>query len=289
MSINKVIATDLDGTLFYPRKRISMIGKDNRLFIKRFIGDGGKLLLVSSRGQYFSEKVAKNLNEPLDSLGCNGAFVKVNDMMVKETFFNPGLIRKILTEMSREWHLPLVLLMSKNHNMVLTQTGVSSFTNLGYFLYQFVQGVYKEPFIRSDKVFYEEIEKGNVYKIMILFGVAPSKKKVAMEANKVLRERYPEAEFSWVNQCIEVTPKGCSKGEGIAFYLDYNKIPRDNVLVVGDSGNDISMFEEFKANSFCLEHGADEVKKHATHIIYRFYDLEQYIYPSEEKSTKSSE
>jgi hypothetical protein len=62
----------------------------------------------------------------------------------------------------------------------------------------------------------------------------------------LLRLRYPEAEFSWVEQCIEITPKGCSKSEGIAFYLDYNHLSRDNVLVIGDSGNDISMFEAFK-------------------------------------------
>jgi HAD superfamily hydrolase (TIGR01484 family) len=277
----KVIATDLDGTLFYPRKRFSMIGKDNRAFINRFTNDGGRLLLVSSRGRYFSEKVSRNLGMHLDSVGCNGAFITSNDVTIKETFFNPALLKRILTEMSRKWKLPLVILMSKHRNMVLTQTGVSRMTNIAYFLYEFFQGVYREPFIRSDKIFYEEIEKGEVYKILIMMGALPNKITLAREVNRQCRIDYPEAEFSWVNQGIEVTPKGCSKGEGIEFYLDYNRIPRDNVIVVGDSGNDISMFEAFKNQSYCLEHGSSQVQKHASHIIRRFYDLEQVVYPSE--------
>jgi Cof subfamily protein (haloacid dehalogenase superfamily) len=282
MKTNKVIATDLDGTLFYPRKRVKMISKENRAFINRFLADGGRLLIVSSRNRYFSDKVSENLGHPIDTVGCNGAFVVSNGEVIKETYFQPGLIRKILSEMRREWHLPLVILDSKHRNMVLTQTGVSSVTNIMYFAYQLVQGVYREPFVRSDKIFYEEIEKGEVYKLLIMFGVTHKKIMETMEINKLLRVRYPEAEFSWMGQGIEVTPKGCSKAEGIAFYLDYNKIDRDNVIVVGDSGNDISMFEEYKANSFCLSHGRDIVKKHAAHIIDRFSDLEKYIYPSEE-------
>ena len=31
----KLIATDLDGTLFYPKKRITVLSKENRKFLKR--------------------------------------------------------------------------------------------------------------------------------------------------------------------------------------------------------------------------------------------------------------
>ena len=56
------------------------------------------------------------------------------------------------------------------------------------------------------------------------------------------------------------------------------------MLVVGDSGNDISMFEAYQKNSFCMEHSPDAVKKHAAHVVKRFYDLEKYLYPSEERN-----
>jgi Cof subfamily protein (haloacid dehalogenase superfamily) len=287
MSLNKVIATDLDGTLFYPRKRIRMISKDNRAFIGRFMDDGGRLLIVSGRNRYFGEKVAQNLHREIDVVGCNGSFIMSNGKVIKESFFDKESLKKILTETRREYKIPLVLLFTKTHNLVIQRSGIGWLTGLMYSSYELTQGTYREPVVRSDRVYYEELEKGEVYKAMIFFGALPHYKNVAREANKLLRLRYPEAEFSWVNQCIEITPKGASKSEGIAFYLDYNHLNRDNVLVIGDSGNDISMFEAFKEESFCMDHSPDEVKKHASHIIKRFYDLESYIYPSEETSKLS--
>jgi Cof subfamily protein (haloacid dehalogenase superfamily) len=285
----KVIATDLDGTLFYPRKRVRMIPKKSREFIERFIKDGGKLLLVSGRNRYISGKVTRNLGHQIDVVGCNGAFITSGGAIVKETFFDKEYLKKILADINREYDPPLVLLLTKRRNLVMTQTDVSHFTNFGYFLYELSQGVYKEPFIRSDRVFYEELAFGQVYKVMIMFGLSRKKRLGAKEANKLFRLRYPEAEFSWIGEFIEITPGGCSKSNGIAFYLDYNKIPHDNVLVVGDSGNDISMFEAFHEQSFCMDHGPEEVKKHASHVIKRFYDLASYIYPSEENSKVSDQ
>ncbi len=283
MALNKVIATDLDGTLFYPRKRIRMISADNRSFINKFMDDGGRLLIVSGRNRYFGEKVGFNLHRKVDVVGCNGAFVLSNSELVKETFFNKESLKKLLNEVQREYKIPLVLLFTKHRNIVIPKTGVGSITGLAYTVYEFFQGTYREPIVRSDRVFYEELEKGEVYKTMLFFGAAKKAKEKALKACQLLTLVYPDVEFSWVNQAIEITPKGCSKSSGIAFYLDYNHISRDNVLVIGDSGNDISMFDAFRDVSFCMNHSPDEVKKHASHIIKRFYDLESYIYPSEEK------
>ena len=112
---------------------------------------------------------------------------------------------------------------------------------------------------------------------------------IAMEINRMLREKYPEAEFSWIGEFIEITPKGCSKSQGIAFYLEYNQISKDNVIVVGDSGNDISMFAAYPENSYCMAHANDHVQKHAKHIIKRFSDLEDVLYPSEDSNHPKKE
>src|SRR5574344_449686 len=116
MALNKVIATDLDGTLFYPRKRIRMISSDNRSFINKFMDDGGRLLLVSGRNRYFGEKVGKNLKRQVDVVGCNGAFVLSHGQMVKESYFDKDCLKTILKETRREYKIPLVMLFTKNHN-----------------------------------------------------------------------------------------------------------------------------------------------------------------------------
>lgn len=284
MGTNKVIATDLDGTLFYPRKRISMIPSRSKKFIKKFLRDGGRLVVVSGRNRYISAKVGKKLKAEVDHIGCNGAYIVSQGETIRETFFDVAFSKNLLREIRQEYNPPLLILMTRDRNMVLNRTDVTHFTNFGYFVYQYAMGVYKERFVRSDRVFREEMDKGDVYKINVMFGLTKKKKELAKEANRILREKYPQAEFSWIGEFIEITPKGCSKSEGLEFYLDYNGIPRDNVLVVGDSGNDISMFRAFPEHSFCMSHGPDDVKNKAKHVIDRFHELEEYIYPSEENT-----
>lgn len=286
MQTNKVIATDLDGTLFYPRAPIGLIPYKSKKFVQRFLRDGGRLVVVSGRNKYISAKVGKKLRHPVDAIGCNGAYIISDGAIIREMTFDVGYSKKLIDDIRKEYNPPLFILMTRDRNMVLNRTNVSHFTNFGYFVYQWVMGVYRERFVRSDRVFNEELEKGDVYKIMIFFGLTKKKQMAAKEANKKFREIYPDAEFSWVGTSIEITPKGCSKSEGLAFYLEHNSINRDNVLVVGDSGNDISMFLDFPESSFCMSHGPENVKKRARFVIDRFYELQDFVYPSEEKEGK---
>ena len=71
----RVIACDLDGTLFYPKKRLTMIPRENERFVERFLGDGGHFLLVTGRTRLYAEKLGRKLGRELDCVGCNGAFV----------------------------------------------------------------------------------------------------------------------------------------------------------------------------------------------------------------------
>jgi Cof subfamily protein (haloacid dehalogenase superfamily) len=287
MALNKVIATDLDGTLFYPRKRIRMISKDNRSFINKFMDDGGKILLVSGRNRYFGEKVAQNLHRQVDVVGCNGSFIVSDGQLVKESFFNKSSLKKILNETCREYKIPLVMLFTKSITWSFLIPEWAGSPDSAIRLMSSSKGLIESRWFGATKSITRNSKAAKSTRRCSSSG-SPRKAKVkAREANKLLRLRYPDAEFSWVEQCIEITPKGASKSEGIAFYLDYNHLSRDNVLVIGDSGNDISMFEAFKEESFCMEHSPEAVQKHASHVIKRFYDLESYIYPSEENSKVS--
>ena len=57
-------------------------------------------------------------------------------------------------------------------------------------------------------------------------------------------------------------------------YLEINK---DDVYVVGDSGNDITMFNKFHEHSYCMKRGHPSARKYAKHIITRVYKLEKLI------------
>ncbi len=290
MNFPKVIATDLDGTLFYPKKRKNLIPKKSKLFLRRYIDDGGKLLIVSGRGQYFADKVRKSLDRPVDVVGCNGSFVVSNGKLIKETFFERESLKKMLEEIRREQKLMFISLFCKDCNFVIDISMMSFIPRAGYRIYEAYQGTYRERVIKSERIFYEQLEKGETYKVLLFVG--PSKKSIKKsdELAKLLSLRYPEMNFAACNQAIEITPKGITKSSGISFYLDYNKISSDNVIVVGDSGNDISMFNAYNEHSYCMAHATNNVKKYAKNTIKHFYDLEEAIYPSEEKkSSKDKE
>ena len=68
-----------------------------------------------------------------------------------------------------------------------------------------------------------------------------------------------------------------SKSEGIDWYLKEHNCKAEDLYVVGDSGNDISMFKKFYNNSFCMNHSHPTVKKYAKTVIGDFEDLRDYI------------
>ncbi|MCQ2797175.1 MAG: Cof-type HAD-IIB family hydrolase [Bacilli bacterium] len=281
--MEKYIFTDLDGTLFYPKAKRKMVPGKNKNFIDRFIADGGKVVLVSGRGPMFVDKVCYYLGHQVDYICCNGASIYQDGHPIKEDVFDTSFLKDMIDYVSDNYKVKSVILFTKHRNMVFPKDGLATWVKLFYPIYMGFQGSYREVMTMDDQAYREELEKGEVEKAMIFFGATPLAANKAKAANKELREKFEgKAEFSWTVQCIEVTPVNCSKSNGIRFYLDYNHINSDNVLVVGDSGNDISMFEAFKEESYCMAHAHDSVKKHATHIIKRFYSLEDYVYPSEE-------
>lgn len=272
----KIIATDLDGTLFYPKHRFKMFSPENKKFIRRFIDEGGRVIIVSGRNRYFGQKVVQRLGRNIDVVGCNGAFVLVNGEVVhEEPIANEGLnelINKIKTK-----HRPAgVFVMSKEHNMILPTKGFYLPYRLGYRFYEIGQGTYREPSKKSSKLLHEALMSGTVYKIMLFFGVTKKAINRAYEAVKLLKEEYPDYEFSWCGELIEINKKGCTKANGLKHYLDYLKIKHDNIMVVGDSGNDISMFKSFP-NSFCMSHADKSVREHAKYIIDSVHELEKYL------------
>jgi hydroxymethylpyrimidine pyrophosphatase-like HAD family hydrolase len=53
-------------------------------------------------------------------------------------------------------------------------------------------------------------------------------------------------------------------------------LKNEEVLVVGDGVNDISMLKRFK-NSIAMDHAKEEVKKEALSIIKDFKDIKAFI------------
>ena len=285
----ELIATDLDGTLFYPKKRSRMVTKENRAFIHRFIGDGGRVLLVTGRNAYFGEKVGSKIGLPFDYIACNGSLVVSGGKRIFEKGIPNEEARKIVSDLQNDHEAKLIFLFTKDHNMVCQRKEIAKWVKMGYSIYRIFEGTYREPYFKDDELFEKELESGIIYKILMFPGFGKKSIPFSFELAKKLQPMYPDLNIVASEQAIEITAQGCTKREGLSFYLDYNQINVDNVLVVGDSGNDISMFQAFPGRSFCMDHSLEDVKQHASFVIKRFSDIENYVYPSAETTAETND
>ena len=145
------------------------------------------------------------------------------------------------------------------------------------FYYQHM-GVYTEDYLPDEKDFQEELENGKIFKLMIFFGLGRKQKRHAMEANRIIRNSYENLEASWSDSVVEISPRNCTKANALMQYCESHGYKTDEVAVVGDSGNDISMFKNFYQNSFCMGHAAPAVQKYAHYTLDKFEDLSRYLY-----------
>lgn len=276
--MNKLIATDLDGTLFYPKHRIRMISKKSLNFIRDFIDKGNHFAIVSGRNASFGFKVAKKIGRPVSIVGCNGAFVYHNDKKIFSKTINPESAKEVIDYLDEVYKPKAYFVMSNENEFVLRNRFKTLFYKIGYFFWYWTQGVYREPYFVSKEKFDKIISENKAYKFMSMFGVSKKDQIRASIANKDLVNKFGnKIEPSWSNEFIEYSPEGTSKSTGLKFLANYLNIIASDIYVVGDSGNDISMFRDFSENSFSMEHAPLSVSKYANHVIKRFEDIKDYI------------
>lgn len=64
----------------------------------------------------------------------------------------------------------------------------------------------------------------------------------------------------------ECVPKGCSKGTGVNYLMDYYGIAPEDTYIFGDSNNDLEMFKSRAGNRIVMRDFAPELAPYATYI-----------------------
>jgi Cof subfamily protein (haloacid dehalogenase superfamily) len=274
----KLLATDLDGTLFYPGQIKTCIPKKNIKFLQRWIDSGNRLIVVTSRSHEFVDKLKDEIKRPFDVVACSSAEIYADGNLLRDVAIPNKTLAEILTIINDDLKPLSYMMTTKGYPCIINANReVGNFFLFFYRIWKFFQFKREEPFIVSNEKFLEQLNNGRVYKIMIFFGLGHSKKKFTKELNKQFRSKYSMLEFSWTTKVIEITPYGCNKGMGLKYYTEAMGFKKEDVYVVGDSGNDISMFTEFYENSYCMRHAYTSVRKYAKHTVSRVYKLEKML------------
>lgn len=280
----KLLATDLDGTLFYPKRPVRMISNKAVKLIQKFIDEGNDFVVVSGRNYGPCHKVYAKINRQGYAIGCNGSFISEMGKVIKKQTFEPEVLKEVIKFVTSNYRIHGMYVMSDTDEFVMRGPFDTLLYRVVQKIWHFNQGALRNPYTINVKRFDEIVETGHCLKIMFMFGVSKKSIKKSQEANKEIFKKFGNAiETSWSNEFIEISPSGCSKSNALKFLADYLKINYDDVFVVGDSGNDISMFKEYQENSFCMSHASLSVSKYAKHTIRRFEDIEQYLYKEKER------
>ena len=274
----KLIATDLDGTLFYPKKRITVLSKENRKFLKEFIDNGGKVVLVSGRNAAVLPKVEKKVGHSISLLGCNGSFL-IEDGQLKDEHPLPNdVCLEVYNKLKNNFGIIAWFLFDNTPALYVSiASGISSALLTVSKIYNLTLGVYKEKLIFGEKKFVKKLAEGKNFKLMPIFGLGKSSYVKAKQAFMAINDLYKDKiTVCCTDNSLEMTALGMNKAVGLSEYINNLGIDKSEVAVVGDSGNDLVMFKNFE-NSFCMEHSEQEIKNQAKYIVKRVYILKDYI------------
>ena len=143
--MGKLLAVDLDGTLFYPKQIGRCIPKKNQKFLSKWIDAGNRVVLITSRSTQFLERLRDELDKPVDLLPCSSAQVVVNDKIVREEFIPNNALESILEKIENRYHPLSYMLTTKDHQLIIKQNRKINFLfKILYKLYWIFQGKYRE-------------------------------------------------------------------------------------------------------------------------------------------------
>lgn len=273
-----VLATDLDGTLLHPKRPIRVLSGPNRDFLRSLIADGGRVILVSGRNFRMKAPIESVLGHPVTFVGCNGSYVMGESGEIEELYtLDQSLLLEIYSSCVGRYGISAWCLMdTSDMNWIDTRNLAKAMTALMVVGNAFTFRIRERHCIGTEK-FLNRLAVGGVCKLMTFSGLGRENRKRAAEAYVAIRDRFGDrCSVALSSSVLEITPIQASKGMALSGICQREGIDPDSVLVVGDSGNDISMFDRFP-HSFCME-GADPwVLERANHVVSSVSEIARYI------------
>lgn len=244
----KLFVSDLDGTMFHNGK----LFEHDIEALKNLVNQGVILCFASGRLDYEIVEIMERLEGNFHRISMNGTYIYSNDgEALLDATFHPTVVGKIYDMISSNKFLRYVA------------------DNTTYYIEEkndLVHEIEKNSSMKAVELNTLKEELGN--------SITPKKYVVIgedddlLELQAELQKELPEYITSFISakNCLDIVPANVSKGSAIQILIDKLEIKPEEIACVGDSYNDISMFE-LTPNSFAMENADDDVKKHAAFIV----------------------
>jgi Cof subfamily protein (haloacid dehalogenase superfamily) len=266
--MKKYLATDLDGTLLFPKVATQYVCEENKFILNNYFKD--RAIIVSGRDHCFVKKVCKELNIDETFVCCNGANIFLNGKCIYTEFLDNNVIKEIIDfvkEKYKEYCFVFfdiegkIYSLSENKERIekIQQESINRNNLLGY------------STIKDDTLVEELLNKSNN---IIKMNIAVENKE---ELHTLLVTKNYKFSYSLCKAALELTKENVNKGNSLKILTNAMNINDDNVIVVGDDKNDISMFENFR-NSFIIAHDNNtDIQNKAKYVLEKFSDLKHYV------------
>jgi Cof subfamily protein (haloacid dehalogenase superfamily) len=250
----RLVAIDIDGTLLDPEFKIS---RRNLAALRAAHQSGIEIMLATGRRHDFALPVVRELGIPVWLISSNGALVR---SITGETFYADRLpasvARKLISHMDefranavltfdRQGHDALIL--EREHTL---NRSISRWIEKNAAHIQYISPL--ESALTEDPI--QAMYCG------------------AVKQMKAAQERLGQAEFAdqitilrtqydYRDLCIlDVLNRDCTKGHALRRWAEHHRIPREQIMAIGDNYNDLEMLE-FAGLPVIMANASEELRQ----------------------------
>ncbi|XTR39173.1 HAD-IIB family hydrolase [Paraclostridium tenue] len=267
--MSKLLASDIDGTLLLNRK-IHHKSIEN---IDRFKNDGNLFILSTGRALCELDSIINEYKLDVDAyVLCNGAFILDKSLNIIEDFkIDSDIVYKISKYVLSTNNFTLSVLDGYKSYLIKSKNILKA-RNL--FNLNSLKKIYKMLINKSSNLELLNLNhlKGNDLNIniMSIYSLNDNVEK-AENLKNYLNDEFGEYITAYRNKYfVDVVFKSCSKATGIEKVCKNFNLADNNVYVIGDSWNDLSMFERYD-NSYTFTYAEKTLQKKANKVIDSFH------------------
>ena len=250
----KAVFIDIDGTLLNSKREISINVKNQ---IKRCINKNVKIILVSGRSRLDTSNIQKEVQASPFIISSNGA--EIYDIENEKVIYSSNVDKETLRNLL-EYSVKKELKISFNYDdkLIMNRIIFEDEKNKVRSIEEIEDVIYSKDVVQcaiSDTDF-EKMKKAREY-LKETF----KKIKIANESKRFEDENYRPSK----NYFCDITSKITTKGNAVKKMIEFWGFNTDEIAVIGDGKNDISMFK-LTPNSIAMENSIDDLKSIASFV-----------------------
>lgn len=254
MSI-KCVVSDFDGTLVHqPENYTGLLDASTIRFIQKLKAKDVQFVVASGRDHYTGRFIGKQLGFDIDAIGNNGATVLVQDKLIVNHTLPWEWMLELVNTIKTHPQLENILFTDSQGNHVFQRNTGWLFERFGYMVEN--GEVSKRATMPVENwVLQSDVVRPN--KAVVATDNRNARDNISAALDEFV-DRYDLTKYFSSHQFIEVMPKNVNKATGVLALAQYYGYHPDEIVVAGDSYNDVFMLEAFK-HSYVMSHADKEV------------------------------